>query len=372
MNTSIILALFSALLSAALLTANTVIAVTLMKLKNKVTKTDSKHSHQTALKLSVVVAARNEEKNIPKLIKALSEQEYCSSDFEVIIVDDNSEDDTYKTAVDRTEGLENFRVVKAVNKPYPAKKGALSVGIEYSHHPYIAITDADCIPEGRWLKMISRGLSEGNAVVFGAAPFLNTGSLVNRISRFENLRAAMLTFASASAGFPYSAAARSMAYSREAFLKIGGYSKTTDTLSGDDDLLIREAVRNSLKAAPAADECGAVYSASEETLKGYLRQKSRHTSTSNHYLLSRQLMLLLWHGINILSLFSPLLLTHSLWTIVPFILKLTSDILLVKAYQRLFRASFTIKEILIHQPLYELFLIVNYVLGLFKGKTRWN
>ena len=84
-------------------------------------------------------------------------------------------------------------------------------------------------------------------MLFGIAPFYQKKNLVNKISCFENLRSSVLSFSMASIGLPYTAAARNFGFSKNAFESLGGYSKTKDTKSGDDDLLLREAVKNKLK-----------------------------------------------------------------------------------------------------------------------------
>ena len=57
-----------------------------------------KSSTSESVKISVVSAARNEERNIGAMIEAAALQDYPPSMFEIIIVDDNSNDSTYETA----------------------------------------------------------------------------------------------------------------------------------------------------------------------------------------------------------------------------------------------------------------------------------
>ncbi|MGE5363910.1 MAG: glycosyltransferase [Bacteroidota bacterium] len=321
--------------------------------------------------ISVVVAARNEESCIAEVITALYCQSYSCDRYEVIIVDDNSSDSTYDTALSCGLGKQNFSVVKANDKPFAAKKGALAVGIARARFDYIAITDADCKPEKNWLQTLSLGISSGNDMVFGPAPFAAGNGLVNAIARFENLRSSMLTFSAALMGLPYSAAARSFAFRKSAYLGIGGYSNTTETLSGDDDLLIREAVKHKLKIAPVTADGAFVWSAAKSTLSEYLRQKSRHTSTSSHYLPAHQIFLAAWHGLNLFCLFSPLLWFVSSLFLLPFFVKLLLDIITVSLSERKFGYGFSILQIICLQPIYELLLIVNFLSSLFPRKN-WN
>ena len=140
----------------------------------------------------------------------------------------------------------NFILVSASDKEFKGKKGALSIGIKNATHNFIVITDADCKPDSNWLNAIAGALDYGYDFVFGVAPIESGTRLIEKISAYENLRNTYLTIAAVGLNKPYSAAARSFAFRKKSFERIGGYANTTETLSGDDDLLIREAVKNKM------------------------------------------------------------------------------------------------------------------------------
>ena len=115
----------------------------------------------------------------------------------------------------------------------------MQTGIEASKFPFILITDADCIVSPQWLKSCAAVFHQGYDFIFGPAPFYPENNFINNVSCYENIRNQFLTFSFANIGLPYSASARNFGFTKEAFQKIGGYKNTTDTLSGDDDLLIK-------------------------------------------------------------------------------------------------------------------------------------
>lgn len=314
-------------------------------------------------KISIITAAKNEELNLPFLIDSFLKLDYPADHFEVIIVDDNSNDSTYQKAADLTEEIDNFSVIKAVDKKHEGKRGALEIAVSRSKFDYILITDADCRPQKNWLKAYSNKFEEGYLFLFGIAPFKQTKNIVNKISCFENLRSHMLTFTATRFNIPYSAAARNFGFDKQAFYSIGGYGNTTQTLSGDDDLLLREAVRNKLKIGTVEEKNSFVYSKTKKTFKEYFRQKARHVSTSNYYLLKHKFLLVGWHLINMLCLFSPLLLFVSLLFLIPFLFKIIFDITAVKLNQKKYGYSFNLLEIIYLQIIYEIFLIVHYIYG---------
>src|ERR1039458_5812456 len=114
----------------------------------------------------------------------------------------------------------------------------------------------------------------------------------------------MLLFIASKLHLPYSAAARNFGFRKSSFYKIKGYENIQETLSGDDDLLIREAVKNKMRIEYIPNKDAAVYSASKETLKEYLIQRTRHTKTSIYYLPVHKIILGGWHIINLAALFS--------------------------------------------------------------------
>jgi len=322
------------------------------------------------LKLSVIVAAKNEEKNISQLIQALRLQDYPTDNFEVIIIDDNSNDNTFITAENLAKKFPNFFVYKADVKNYPAKKGALDFGISKAKYPHILITDADCKPGVSWLKTFSAKFAESFDIVFGPVPFDQADSLTDKISCYENLRSSILVFAASEFNFAYSASARSLGFRKSAFEKIGGYSNTMVTLSGDDDLLLQQAVKHKLKIGTVNNIDAYVYSSSKENFQAYLNQKARHTKTSVHYLPSRQLLLGIWHSLNIGFLFLPLLLAIDYLLLLPFAIKMITDFFVSMMFQKKFGYSFTLFEKIRLQIFYEFLIIINFVNAQLR-KDKW-
>lgn len=321
-------------------------------------------------KISVLISAKNEENNINNLLKSLIKQDYPVDKFEVIIIDDNSNDKTFSMLKQQINEFSNFRVIKAENKIYDGKRGALQIGIENSKFENIVITDADCQPNPGFLISYSNQFLTNKKFIFGVAPYFQNDSLINKIACFDNFWVHLLTFSFANIGLPYSAAARSLGFTKETFNSIGGYSNTTDTLSGDDDLLLREIVKTNQNVGLIIDENAIVYSKAKDNFADLIRQKSRHTSTSNYYSNKTKFLLGLWHLINFIMLFLIILSIFNFSFIYLFIIKLTSDVLLVKLFMKTFKYKFSIFEILYLQIFYEFLLIVYFINGVF-SKPKW-
>jgi len=320
----------------------------------------SKPCKESSVKISVIIAAKNEEKNIPNLIESLQSQSYDPNLFEVIIVDDNSTDNTFSIAESLIKNLNNFKVMRASNKKYEAKKGALDFGITQSQHPNILITDADCTPSIDWIKCYADKFDNGDGIIFGIAPFDQSRNLINKIACFENLRSQMLIFGFANLGMPYSASARNLGFTKAAFDLFGGYNNTINTLSGDDDLLLQEGVKNNLKVGLIINRTAFVQSNTKINISDYIKQKARHTSTSFHYLIRPKLILSLWHLSNLLILFSSLLIFMNSVFILPVFIKFLFDIFMINIFQKNFGYKFNLIEFIVLQIIYEINLILFF------------
>jgi cellulose synthase/poly-beta-1,6-N-acetylglucosamine synthase-like glycosyltransferase len=323
------------------------------------------------LNISIVISAKNESENISTLLNSLKNVDYPKNNFEIILIDDNSTDLTCSKAAEFKNELTNLKIIKAENKIYPGKKGALALGIYNSINDYILITDADCIVSPGWIKSYSEKFSEGYDFLFGNAPFINQPGLINAISRFENLRTFFLYTTAWKLHLPYSVAARNFGFKKSSFYKIKGYENTQETLSGDDDLLIREAYKDKMRIGYIPDKNAAVYSDTKKSIKEYLDQKTRHTKTSIYYLPVHKIILGSWHFINLVLLFSLFLGFFNYLFFLPFIIKILADVFIVKSNEGKSNYKFGILQIIYLQTLYELLIVINFINAFFR-KNKWK
>lgn len=321
--------------------------------------------------LSVIIALKNEATHVNELVKALLKQTYDSNLYEVIFVDDNSTDDTYSLLTSLTEQHANMTVLKAVDKPYPAKKGALAIGIHASHFPHLLFTDGDCVPQERWIESFAAEFSNNKDILIGAAPFYSTGSLLNKIVCYENLVNTMLTISFLALRRPYSAVGRSIGYSKEAYRKVKGFEQTMDTVSGDDDLFIREAVRNNLQIGILTSQRALVFSHTPDTFQSYNNQKVRHLKTSHHYPLATQSAIFLWHECNYIAQYFFLLAFLSPFAYAVSATKIVLDIVMYSVFQKKLGYKFSVTNIFLFSFSYELLLLFNLLNSIFK-KPQWK
>ncbi|MCE1187766.1 MAG: glycosyltransferase [Ignavibacteria bacterium] len=296
---------------------------------------------------------------------------YPPACFEVIFVNDFSTDETLKILQQfQTRTKLKCTVLSLKQGDEPGKKSALAFGVKQAANQHIFITDADCSLSPDVLKYYSAGFTSGNDVLFGPAPFIQHGNVINTLSCYEQFRNGMLTRALANSGVFYTATARNFGYTRHAFDKIQGYSGTRERIGGDDDLFIREAVEFGLRIAEitALDAC--VFSETAYSLSTYLRQRARHVSTSHVYSRKNQVILFIWHAINYITLFSFLCSFISPVYWLPTFAKLMCDITLTGKFQGQFSYQFPYTQRIFLPFLHEISVLIHFINSLFK-KRAW-
>lgn len=257
--------------------------------------------------VSVIVAARNEERDLPILLEALSRQTH--PEFEVIVVDDGSTDATPPLVREWQKGHPNVRLVTVEKPVEPRKKHALTQGIAAARHELLAFTDADCAPRPHWLEDAARchAAQPVDTLLIGYSPFRETPGLLNRFSRYETFLTGYLTAAAAGLGRAYMAVGRNLVYTRTLFRRTGGFADTLQSMSGDDDLFVQQVrTKRTGRILHLFGLETYVPTTAPETWHQWFRQKIRHTSAGRFYPRDVKLHLTLYHATSTLLWIAPL------------------------------------------------------------------
>jgi poly-beta-1,6-N-acetyl-D-glucosamine synthase len=204
-------------------------------------KEDEGSAQNAALQgISIIVAARNEEENIPTLLALLSKQNYPSDRYEVIISSDRSEDDTEKSVSEFALNHDNFRILSINLDQDGGKKRALASGIDAARFELLAFTDADCLPHQNWLQEINSHFCEDIDFIAGYSPLVPDKD--NLIAKLKNLeRISIFAVSAGSIGWNYglTCVARNMAYRKTLYNRVDGFKGIEHIPSGDDDLMLQ-------------------------------------------------------------------------------------------------------------------------------------
>ena len=239
--------------------------------------------------VTVILCAHNESENLSHYLQALLTQDYPV--YEVIVVDDGSEDST-------REVIESYMVrderLHMTFVPYGArvrstKKLALTLAAKAAQYDYLLLTDADCVPESKhWISRMMAGFKQSpithhpSEIVLGFSPYFEEQGHINRLVRFDTLFNGLHYLGAALCGHPYMGVGRNLAYRKALFFESGGFTHMMDNRAGDDDLFVNH-VATKANTAVVLSRDSYVWSLSKKTMKEWWQQKRRHLSVSPSY-----------------------------------------------------------------------------------------
>jgi len=259
--------------------------------------------------ISVIVCAKNEAENVAKFIPLLAEQDY--PDFEIILIDDASSDNTLELFEEFEKKYPAIKLVKVANNEafWGNKKFALTLGIKAAKKEYLLFTDADCYPtSNQWIKEMSSHFSTQKTIVLGYGAYEKISrSFLNKLIRFETVLSAVQYFSWAKIGHPYMGVGRNLAYKKEEFFKVNGFINHMKIRSGDDDLFINQAAKSNNTAICFTSD-SFTYSKPKLTYKEWFIQKRRHVATANFYKSFDRFQLGTFYATQLLFILLPILL----------------------------------------------------------------
>lgn len=256
--------------------------------------------------VSVIICTRDEAANLAKNLPGSLVQQY-STTHEVIVVDDNSYDDTKYLLEEFKKTFKQLHVVelKQEAKFIPGKKFPLSVGIKTAKYETVLLTDADCVPASEhWIDKMQGTYNDDTEIVLGYGAYHKKRGLLNKLIRWETFHTALQYLSYALAGQAYMGVGRNLSYKKTIFFRHKGFSAHNNIASGDDDLFIKTAAtKKNTRISIDADTF--TLSEPSPTWQHWLNQKKRHYSTAKYYKFKHKFLL----GLYSLSqfLFYPLL-----------------------------------------------------------------
>lgn len=234
--------------------------------------------------VSVIICARDEAANLAKNLPGALVQQYRTT-HEVIVVDDNSYDDSKYLLEEYQKTYKQLQVVqlKQEAKLIPGKKFPLSVGIKTTKYEIVLLTDADCVPASEfWIDKMQQVYDDDTEIVLGYGAFHKRKGLLNKLIRWETFHTAMQYFSYALAGKPYMGVGRNLSYKKTIFYRHKGFTAHNNIPSGDDDLFINMAATKT-NTKINIDKEAFTLSDAPKTWKSWIRQKNRHYSTGKYY-----------------------------------------------------------------------------------------
>ena len=350
----------------------------------------SSENSPAEIRFSIIVPFRNEAENLPILLKSLTEINYPHSKFEILLVNDESEDNSVeiieefqKTHLDfNLKVLENNRIS---NSP---KKDAINTAINSANFEYIITTDADCkIPEN-WLKSYNDFiLKTGNKLVAGPVA-LNSLSAANTNNRrqnilrnFEELDILSLQASTAGAfgiGKAFMCNGANLCYKRQAFLEVLGFTGNDNIASGDDVFLLQKFQQEKYKIGFLKSKEVLVYTKPQQSFGDLVSQRIRWASKASAY----NSLFAKFTGISVLLLNLSLVIALFLvlFQILPyqpiliiFLVKFNLDFILIYSSAKFFQRETVLRSYFwssIFYPFFSTYVAVKSLFSDFSWKGR--
>ncbi|WP_420315671.1 glycosyltransferase [Ekhidna sp.] len=228
---------------------------------------------------SVIIPVRNEEKNITHILKDLDNQKYPYDLFEIIVVDDFSDDKTIETVNELKSSLNvQTRLIKLDDKNSHGKKHALTAGVNAAKQEIILTTDADCSLEENWINSYNDAFDETTNMVAGPVG-IQGNNLFSKLQQVEFAGLMGFGAVTISKENPSMCSGANLGFRKRAFEEVGGYSDNLFTPSGDDEFLLYNIMRRFPHSTRFMKTKNAVVTTpAHSKLSSFINQRIRWTS----------------------------------------------------------------------------------------------
>jgi cellulose synthase/poly-beta-1,6-N-acetylglucosamine synthase-like glycosyltransferase len=341
---------------------------------------------ELSTKVSVIIAARNEEYTISSCLRALVNQSYPTANMEIIVVNDASED---TTAQHINRFCEQYTFIKHISlsgkNGEHGKKKALQRAMETATGEVIITTDADCIMGMDWMRILVSFYNKTKAELIAAPVCFNKEK-----SPFEKMQSLefMALLASGGGALYYNKAilcnGANLLYTRKAFREVNGFTGIDTSPSGDDVLLmykISKRFPGQLKFLKNEDAI--VYTKAKQTVAGFMQQRKRWASKKFSTLNSEtKAISLLVYTFNLLLIVLPFMAVfikhhyicglpfYKIWLLI-LLIKCVIDFLLVFLAASFFNKRKWLIFFIPEQLLYIPYVVYTGLLGLL-GTYDWK
>lgn len=235
-----------------------------------------------------MIPARNEEGYILNCLNSILEGDYLTHLFEIIVIDDHSEDSTPQYVRDLRHPnvhlieLKNY-VKLGENQPF--KKRAIEAAIGEAKGDLIVTTDADCIAPKQWLTLLAEFYEqEGKRFIAAPVNFYEEESLFEQFQSLDYIGMMGITGAGVQGNFSHMCNGANLAYEKKLFYEVGGFKDIDHVASGDDMLLMQKVARFYPKSLGFLKNAEAtVLTKAKPTVKDFLSQRMRWASKSSSY-----------------------------------------------------------------------------------------
>jgi cellulose synthase/poly-beta-1,6-N-acetylglucosamine synthase-like glycosyltransferase len=297
--------------------------------------------------------------------------EYPEGKLEIIIVDDDSTDETYEIISNFIKDKTRFKLIKPTKQiaAKPGKANALANGIDISSGEIILTTDADCVVSRTWAITLASYYKEDVAFV-GGFTTQNSGSLFKGMQSVDFVYLLTVAAGTINLGQPVSCIGNNMSFTRKAYDEIGGYASIPFSVTEDLALIKKIKALKKYKIIYPMDKGSLVVSKPLENVKSIYHQKKRwgvgglKTEALGFFVMATGFFA------NLLVLLSPFVFSTSILYLVFF--KLVSDYLLLFSSHKYLNLSFSFINYLVFEIYYTIYVIILPFVVFINQDVNWK
>ncbi|ARV10058.1 glycosyltransferase [Winogradskyella sp. PC-19] len=240
-------------------------------------------------KFSVIIPFRNEAKNLPVLLKSIQGLNYPNSHFEIILVNDNSDDNSLEIINKFTSTLRqaqcDIKIIDNKRTTNSPKKDAVTSAVKTAKTDWIVTTDADCVLPKYWLDSFDEFIQTNKAIaIAGPVKFTGLSSFFTRFQILDALSLQGVTIGSFGVNKPFMCNGANFVYSKKAFEQVNGFDDNATIASGDDVFLLQKFFKKDNSEVHFLKSKNAIVTT--KVTRGfleYLQQRLRWSSKTSQY-----------------------------------------------------------------------------------------
>lgn len=329
---------------------------------------------------SIIIPFRNEAENIPNLLKSIAQINYPYNKFEIILVNDDSDDES----VDRINNFKqnnsalNIEIIDNERKSNSPKKDAIEMAINHSKFEWIITTDADCILPKNWLRTFDNFIQRKKPkMIVAPVNFDQENTFLNKFQILDFLSLQGSTIAGFGIQKPFLCNGANLCYEKSSFKEIDGFSGNKNIASGDDIFMLEKMIKAYPDKVKYLKSSEAIVSTkAEKSFSNLLQQRIRWASKTSAY--KNSFGKLTGIIVLIMNLYLIVLLLLALFGYITwqhiglvFILKFNLDFLILYPTSLFFKQQKSLSSYVLSSILYPFFCVSVAVFSIFK-KYNWK
>lgn len=247
-------------------------------------------------KVSVILCVKNEAHYLKRNLQAVLEQDYAN--FEVVVVNDNSEDGTDGILKEFQTKYPHLNVINISTNHVNVleKKMSLALGIKSAKNEIILITDVDTAPKSPyWIREMVKHYLDEHYIVLGYAAYEQNNTFLNTLIRYDNVHTAIQYISHAIIGQPFRGVARNVSYPKSLFLSNYNYILLYNSLVRDEDLFVNQIANKKNTEVEYSVEAQVVSQQRQSSFHEWLEYKRLSGSAGKLYKLKSKLLLGLYY-----------------------------------------------------------------------------